>query len=824
MDPAGPQAGRRHRPGRAGRGRRPAQLRLAGRQASTTPPLRPAGRAGPADAGPRPVGARGGRRDDRPCGNGARRPGHRVRPGPQARSGWAIGGGARRTGDAYRLPPDPLHVDPLQSQVAISSQLFLDRGPEAPAALLDYDHLTHWPRTRPTPVRECARSHRSAPTGTASTPGSTPAPPCCRPGACSVPRSGTPCRAAARPGGLPDHGTGLAGRERSRWDGGAFIAACHGQGRRGAPWQPTERVELDDTWSACSGRPRATPTPCPHFGCAGRWDCGSACSAYGSHRSRGRGCRRSDAPPRPKPRSRPRPPRAGPRRTPRPSDERACSGPATSTGSTSTWPGRASLPRGDKGTKEPYLTQPLTPVDIRSFWFRTAPAQDDSSPPRPQRTVSASRAPPSASVRLRPRDAGALPPRLRTGAERAAPLRPRRRASVASPPATSRLWRALRLRPRLLAPSPRPGQPRGPGPAAHRHLRGPDQRGTPAGAVRGHWPRPTWPRLRSRSRRAGPAGRRLRLAAESWYEVSPSPPARAWTADDSRGQLSGRRGGRTARADGRHRVPCRPTATPPAGGTGAGDRALGRTSLDDDGRLRRSSTASGSTAGRPQRTRGPVCCGSRTLRSGAAPESWSSHRSRSTAPVASRSPGSSSGMLGRPVPFDVTCATAAARACCSRPAPRSSPSGSAGIQDAAHPAAAPDLPGPADDARRHPPGVARDAAAPKLRRGGVMPSWSCPPWLLAASAVTADGEPDPDLPDRTHCASCRRHLWVPAGAVPAVGPRCRRSRSARLVTAATPADRQRRPRRRGWTADRLAGTRSPFEWAAWPARGALSRR
>ena len=121
-------------------------------------------------------------------------------PPPLARAGWAIGWGARRSADAYRLPPDPIDVDPLQSQVTVSSQLFVDRGPGRAPAVLDYDHLDAlapgWsytgPRTRSLSVALSA--------GAPSPGGSTPVLPSCRPAPPASVRSlATPAARAAHP-------------------------------------------------------------------------------------------------------------------------------------------------------------------------------------------------------------------------------------------------------------------------------------------------------------------------------------------------------------------------------------------------------------------------------------------------------------------------------------------------------------------------------------------------------------------------------------------------------------------------------------------------
>lgn len=46
------------------------------------------------------------------------------------RLGWALGAGATREGDAWRMPPDPLSTDPLQSQVRALAEVYAGGHPE----------------------------------------------------------------------------------------------------------------------------------------------------------------------------------------------------------------------------------------------------------------------------------------------------------------------------------------------------------------------------------------------------------------------------------------------------------------------------------------------------------------------------------------------------------------------------------------------------------------------------------------------------------------------------------------------------------------------
>lgn len=298
----------------------------------------------------------------------------------EAQSGWAFGGGARRTGDAYRLPPDPIHVDPLRSQVAVSSQLFLDRG-EDPAALLDYDHLSalapHQAYTGPR-VRTIAQTTIDGHLFDAWF----------DPGAALLP----PGSSFGQLLGHPMHELRLNPAddltdtrlwvvvEQSRWGDGPFLRSLFSvTDDRGASWQTTGQAELDETWLAVQWTP---PGDGAISAVRVRWPVGLrlgvlgvrglTAAAIAAAAARDAAAQNEAAKQREVSKDRGT-------ADPAPSPTRRCllqPDRVYRVDVDMAWSGTL-FKENDQGTKEPYLPQALTPVPVRSFWFRTAAQQND---------------------------------------------------------------------------------------------------------------------------------------------------------------------------------------------------------------------------------------------------------------------------------------------------------------------------------------------------------------------------------------------------------------------------------------------------------------
>lgn len=296
-------------------------------------------------------------------------------------SGWAVGEAARRDGDAYRLPPDPLQVDALCSQVTISSQLFLDRG-RLPAALLDRDHLSALaPHQGYTGAR--LRSFPATRIDGHSFDG------WFDPGAALLAPDSTFGPLLAH----PMHELRLTSAqlltrtrlwvvvEKARWAGGdAPLRSLYSvTDDRGASWAPAAAVELDGTWLAVPWTPPADDAVAA---LRVRWPVGLRLGVLGVHAvtaaaTAAQGARDAAA-----------------------QDEAAKQAEVAANRATAhtshsptrrclltpdrlyrldvqmAWSGTLSRV-DDQGHKEDYLTQGLTPLEVCSFWFRTAPREDD---------------------------------------------------------------------------------------------------------------------------------------------------------------------------------------------------------------------------------------------------------------------------------------------------------------------------------------------------------------------------------------------------------------------------------------------------------------